>query len=187
MLRLNLPTEPYWVDLPAVGVRIKVRPLDSALYFAARSRAIRRAQEIQREAADLVEAGVTVGPLPDVNDPDAWSGYLEYMIAQAYGEMAIVDWEGVGDADGNPLPYSRETAGALMRVHQVAEQFISQYTAPYVQLGAEKNASGPALSGTSAAGAPTANAVATVTAPAAAAGPAPTGTGARTSSTNRKR
>ncbi len=187
MLRLNLPTEPYWIELSSVGVRLKVRPLDSALYFSARSRAIRRAQEIQREAADLIEAGVTVGDLPDTRDPDAWSGYLEYMIAQAYGEMAILDWEGVGDADGNPLPYSRETAGALMRVHQVAEQFIGQYTAPYVQLGAEKNGSAPAPSGTSAAGTPTASAAATVTAPAAAANPAPTGTAARTSNTNRRR
>ena len=29
VIRLNLPTEPYWLDLPP-GVRLHVRPLDEA-------------------------------------------------------------------------------------------------------------------------------------------------------------
>ena len=166
MLRIDLPKEPYWIDLPQAGVRLKVRPLDSALYFAARSRAVRRAYELRREERDLVDAGARVEDMPDLDDPDTSSGYIEFLLAQAYAEMGVIDWEGVGDADGNPLPFDKARLPQLVRVHHVAEQFISVYTGPYQQVVAEKNGSVPVPSGTSAAGTPTASDAGTATPPA---------------------
>ena len=40
MIRLGLKSEPYWLDL-LPGVRIKVRPFGTALFFAAQSAMVR--------------------------------------------------------------------------------------------------------------------------------------------------
>ena len=52
MIRLNLPTEPYWLDLP-LGVRLLVRPLDTAVYEACRYRAVRNAKRKGRPAPEV--------------------------------------------------------------------------------------------------------------------------------------
>ena len=41
---------------------------------------------------------------------------LALALARAMAGIAILDWEGVGDADGKPLPVSPEAAAALMDV-----------------------------------------------------------------------
>ncbi|MBI1207419.1 MAG: hypothetical protein GC191_09030 [Azospirillum sp.] len=51
MIRLDLPREPHWLDMPH-GVRLHVRPLDTATDAAARAAA----------AADLRERGESVPP-----------------------------------------------------------------------------------------------------------------------------
>jgi hypothetical protein len=184
MLRIDLPQEPYWLELPRARIRLRVRPLDAAVYFAARNRGIRRAAELARQAEDLTSAGARVQDCPDLKDPDTWAGYVEYLVAQAYGEMGVIDWEGIGDAEGNELAFTPALVPQLLRVHQVAEEFVALYTAPYQRLEAEKNASAPAPTGTSAAGTPTASAAATPTPPAAAANPATTATAAPTTNTS---
>ena len=50
MLRLNLKKEPYWMDLPS-GVRVRVRPLSTAIMNAAQSLVIKQIKEIQAEEA----------------------------------------------------------------------------------------------------------------------------------------
>ena len=126
MLRLNLAREPYWLDL-GHGVRLHVEPLTTALMMAAR-------------ADPAVEA------LPETAGQDQ----LALAMAQAVARRAVLDWEGVGDAEGNPLPVTPEGVTALLEVWPIFEAFQLGYVAKGLVLEQEKNVSAPSPSGTSA-------------------------------------
>jgi hypothetical protein len=126
MLRLNLAREPYWLDL-GHGVRLHVEPLTTALMMAAR-------------ADPAVEA------LPETAGQDQ----LALTMAQAVARRAVLGWEGVGDAEGNPLPVTPEGVMALLEVWPIFEAFQLAYVAKGLVLEQEKNVSAPSPSGTSA-------------------------------------
>jgi len=48
MLKLNIQTEPYWLEL-GIGVRVKVRPCTSPIFYAARALMNKRLTEIGEE------------------------------------------------------------------------------------------------------------------------------------------
>jgi hypothetical protein len=125
MLRLNLAREPYWLDL-GHGVRLHVEPLTTALMMAAR-------------ADPAVEA------LPETAGQDQ----LALAMAQAVARRAVLDWEGVGDAEGNSLPVTPEGTTALLEVWPIFEAFQLAYVAKGLVLEQEKNVSAPSPSGTS--------------------------------------
>ncbi len=126
MLRLNLAREPYWLDL-GHGVRLHVEPLTTALMMAAR-------------ADPAVEA------LPETAGQDL----LALAMAQAVARRSVLDWDGVGDAEGNPLLVTPEGITALLEVWPIFEAFQLAYVAKGLVLEQEKNASAPSPSGTSA-------------------------------------
>jgi hypothetical protein len=126
MLRLNLAREPYWLDL-GHGVRLHVEPLTTALMMAAR-------------ADPAVEA------LPETAGHDQ----LALAMAQAVARRAVLDWEGVGDAEGRPLPVTPEGVDALLEVWPIFEAFQLGYVAKGLVLEQEKNVSAPSPNGTSA-------------------------------------
>ena len=132
MLRLNLAREPYWLDL-GHGVRLHVEPLTTALMMAAR-------------ADPAVEA------LPETAGQDQ----LALAMAQAIARRAVLDWDGVGDAECNPLLVTPEGITALLEVWPIFEAFQLAYVAKGLVLEQEKNASAPSPSGTSAGAVPTA-------------------------------
>ena len=123
MLRLNLAREPHWLDL-GLGVRVRVEPLTTALMVAARS-------------------DPAVRDLPEGTADDA----VAVVFAKALAERAILDWEGVGDADGQPVPISPEGIAALLDVWPIFERFQLAYVAKGLELDAEKNASAPSPPG----------------------------------------
>jgi hypothetical protein len=133
MIRLELSTEPKWLELGR-GVRVKVLPPVSAI-----------ATEVWREMAEA-------GAFED--EPEIDAGVLE---AKAWARRVIVEWEGVGDAEGEvietPTP---ETVDALMDVPWVWLAFRALYVAPIHALEQEKNASPPSPNGSSAGAVPTA-------------------------------
>jgi hypothetical protein len=126
MLRLNLASEPEWLDLDH-GVRLRLLPCTSGVMAAARGSA-------------AVEALVATG---------ASEAELALVLAKAMAGIAILDWEGVGDADGVPVPVSPEAASALLDVWPLFEAFQARYVAKGLLLDQEKNASAPLPSGTS--------------------------------------
>jgi hypothetical protein len=83
MIRLDLKREPHWLDL-GHGVRVHVRPCTTALMMAARA-------EVQRAS------------LPPQNESEA-AGERTAALVKALGRLGIQDWEGVGDAEGEPVP-----------------------------------------------------------------------------------
>jgi hypothetical protein len=123
MITLDLTNAPRWLDL-LPGVRLKLRPLTTALMVSAR-------------ADPVVEA------LP----PEATTEELALAMAKAVARRAVLDWEGVGDADGNPVGVTPEGIDALLEIWPAFEAFQGAYVAKGLLLEQEKNASSPSPSG----------------------------------------
>jgi hypothetical protein len=126
MLRLNLTTEPRWLDL-GHGVRLRVAPLTTALMVASRN-----------------DAAVEVLPATASDEERA------LVFAKAIARRSVIGWEGVGDADGNPVPVTPAGIDALLEVWPIFEAFQASYVAKGLLLDAEKNVSAPSPTGTSA-------------------------------------
>ena len=148
MLRLNLARAPYWLDL-GHGVRVRVEPLTTALMVAARS--------------DPVVRG-----LPDTTGDDE----IAVVFGKALAERAILEWEGVGDSDGNPTPVTPEGIAALLDIWPIFERFQMGYVAKGLELETEKNVSAPSPTGSGAGATATAGPARPARAAAASAKPA---------------
>ena len=120
MLRLNLSTEPRWLDL-GHGVRLLVEPLTTAIMLAARS-----------DPTIVAAAGGA--------DGSASNDDLARIVAKAVARIVVKDWEGVGDEDGDPLPLTTEGIDALLELWPIFEAFQTKYIAGALILDAEKNA-----------------------------------------------
>ncbi len=127
MIRLNLTATPQWLDL-APGLRLLVGPLTTALMVSAR-------------------ADMAIESLPDTASTEE----LALAMAKAVARRAILDWEGVGDEDGNVVPVTPEGINALLEIWPVFEAFQTGYVAKGLILDAERNVSAPSPSGPSAA------------------------------------
>ncbi len=126
MLTLDLSNEPRWHDL-APGVRVKLRPLTTALMVATRSD-------------------------PDVEAvPDGTSDETRALIfAKALARRAVLDWEGIGDAGGNAIAPSPEAIDALLDIWPIFEAFQLVYVSKGLLLEQEKNVSALSPNGVSA-------------------------------------
>ena len=120
MLRLNLSTEPRWLDL-GHGVRLLVEPLTTAIMLAARS-----------YPTIVAAAGVA--------DGSASNDDLARIVAKAVARIVVKDWEGVGDKDGEPMAISHDGIDALLELWPIFEAFQTKYIAGALILDAEKNA-----------------------------------------------
>jgi len=120
MLRLNLSTEPQWLDL-GHGVRLLVEPLTTAIMLAARS-------------DPAIVAAATDAETSASNDD------LARIVAKAVARIVVRDWEGVGDEDGEPMAISHDGIDALLEIWPIFEAFQTKYIAGALILDAEKNA-----------------------------------------------
>ncbi len=125
MIRLDLSSEPKWLDLGA-GLRLHVLPVTTAIMVAARNDP---AVEALPEGASKEEQAL--------------------VMAKAVARRVVTGWEGVGDADGNPVPVTPEGIDALLDIWPVFEAFQTRCLAPHLMLEQEKNASAPSQTGTS--------------------------------------
>lgn len=126
MLTLDLTNAPRWLDL-LPGVRLKLRPLTTALMVSARS-------------------DTAIQALP----PEAAPEELAMIMAKAVARRAVLDWEGVGDVEGNPVPVTPEGIDALLDIWPAFDAFQSAYVAKWLLLEQEKNVSAPLPNGGSA-------------------------------------
>ena len=126
MIRLDLSPEPQWLDL-GHGVRLKLLPLTTALMVATRSDPA--VQDLDFESSNDTRAAIFAGAL---------------------ARRAVVNWDGVGDAEGNVLPVTPEGIDALLSLWPIFEAFNLHYVSRGMLLDAEKNASAPSPTGTSA-------------------------------------
>ncbi len=119
MLRLNLSTEPRWLDL-GHGVRLLVEPLTTAIMLAARS------------DPTIIAAAADAGGGASTDD-------LARIVAKAVARIVVKDWEGVGDEDGKLLPLTPKGIDALLELWPIFESFQTKYIAGALILDAEKN------------------------------------------------
>src|SRR5690606_32300773 len=99
MIRLDLSSAPKWLDLGA-GLRLHVLPVTTAIMVAARNDP---AVDALPEAASKEEQAL--------------------VMAKAVARRVVTGWEGVGDADGNPVPVTSEGIDALLDIWPVFETF----------------------------------------------------------------
>ena len=126
MIRIQLSPEPQWLDL-GHGVRLHLLPLTTALMVATRS-----------------------DPAVQELEPDASNDTRAAVFAAALARRAILDWDGVGDADGTAIAVSPEGIDALLSLWPIFEAFNLLYVSRGMLLDAEKNGSAPLPTGTSA-------------------------------------
>jgi len=126
MLTLDLTNTPRWHDL-APSLRVQLRPLTTALMVATRSDP---AVEAVPETASDEERAVA--------------------FAKALARRAVLTWEGIGDADGNPIDPSPDAVDALLDVWPIFEAFQLSYVSKGLLLEQEKNVSASLPSGPSA-------------------------------------
>jgi len=126
MLRLDLTTEPRWLDL-GHGVRLRLAPLTTALMVATRSDPA--VEAVPGEASDEERA---------------------VAFAKALARRAVLAWEGIGDADGHSIDPCPEAIDALLDVWPIFEAFQLTYVSKGLLLEQEKNASALSPNGPSA-------------------------------------
>lgn len=102
MLRLNLSREPAWHDL-GHGVRLLCAPITTAVRYQVRH----DPQVVASRGEAVDEDGL---PVLD----DLGRALLSLAAAKAMAKAIVLDWEGVGDADGNPTPLSHDGIEALL-------------------------------------------------------------------------
>jgi len=125
MLTLDLTNAPRWHDL-APGVRVQLRPLTTALMVSTR-------------------ADPEVENLPDTA-PDEERAMA---FARALARRAVLDWEGIGDAEGNLIDPSPVAIDALLDIWPIFEAFQLTYVSKGLLLEQEKNVSSPLPNGPS--------------------------------------
>ena len=121
MLKLNLSNESRWIDL-AGGVKIKAKPLTSVMMLAARN---------NPRVVALAKGRVDENVVQD----DA----VALEVAKIIGGMVIEDWDGVGDAAGEPVPVSQDWIDALFDLWPIFEAFQVGVVACAMLVDAEKN------------------------------------------------
>ena len=126
MIRINLSPAPQWLDL-GHGVRLLLLPLTTALMVATRS-----------------------DPAVQALEADASNDTRAAVFAAALARRAVVDWEGVGDADGTIIAVTPDGIDALLSLWPIFEAFNLHYVSRGMLLDAEKNGSAPSPTGTSA-------------------------------------
>jgi hypothetical protein len=112
MIRLDLSTEPKWLDLGS-GLRLHVLPVTTATMVAARN-------------------DPTVESLPK----DASQEEMALVMAKAVARRVVMDWEGVGDESGMPMSVTPEGIDALLDIWPVFEAFHTRCLAPHLMLHA---------------------------------------------------
>jgi hypothetical protein len=125
MIRLDLNNEPAWLDL-GHGVRLHLHPLTTAMMVASRN-------------------DPSVAALDESTTDEASA----LVFAKALARNAVLDWEGVGGANGATIPVSPEGIDALLDVWPLFEAFQIQYVAKGMVLDQEKNVSAPLPNGSS--------------------------------------
>lgn len=125
MLNLDLPTEPYWIDLPR-QVTVRIRPITTAIMAAAQATAARRLGAAKAAEAEL--------------DADMGRGLAFAFLVKALARHAILDWDGVGDSTGQPIAATAEAVERLMDLDDMAAAFWERATMPVHEVVTEGNA-----------------------------------------------
>lgn len=146
MLRLNLSNKPRRLEF-GDGFALILKPCTSAVMADARRDPLVVASmpQMQEQSDPEAAAAEFASFAGEVQDS------VGIAMAKAVARRCVIGWEGVGDEDGRPIKTpTPEGIDALMDLPVVFDRFQVKFMAPAMLLVSEKNASSPALNGTSA-------------------------------------
>ena len=127
MIRLNPSNQDKIIDLGG-GVELTCAPLTSAVFAASRN-----------DPAVIAMAAAGAGP------EEATLATIK-----AVARRVIKDWNGVGDADGNPIDPDPDRIDQLLDIWPLYDAFNARFCGPALILVAEGNGSAPLRNGISA-------------------------------------
>jgi hypothetical protein len=130
MFKLDLHSGPKWIDLGR-GVQFECAAMTT---------------EVRLEAAEVIGPPDEPGATPSQARQVAW--------AKAVAVQVVLDWTGVGDADGNEIDVSPEGIRAILDDIDFYFAFQTNYLTPALQVAEEGNGSAPSQTGNSEADAP---------------------------------
>lgn len=119
--------EPFWLDL-LPGVRVRVRPITVASMLVARE---------------------AVGKVYRDEDKTDLTARASMTLVRELAHRGIVEWEGVGTAEGEPAAVTSETVGELLDYWPAYDALDALYVTPALRRDEEKNASSNSPDGTS--------------------------------------
>lgn len=129
MLKLKpAATDLAWLDI-LPGVRVRVKPISVAMVLIGRDEAGKVFVENRVAAEADAEAG----------NPNVGT-HAGIALVRSLVHAGIVEWEGVGDAEGNPAPVTSENVDLLLDEWRAYDAFDRLYVGPALDRGAEKNA-----------------------------------------------
>lgn len=128
MIKLSsATTEPFWLDL-LPGVRVKVRPISVASMLVARE---------------------AVGRIYLDEDKTDLSARASITLVRELARRGIMEWEGVGTAEGEPASVTTETIDALLDNWPAYDALDALYATPALRRDEEKNELSNSPDGTS--------------------------------------
>ena len=150
MIRLGkMPRKPYDLDL-VYEVKVRVRPITTAVIESARAGAIRQLTLLREEIASIKEVGGEIAGLPDFDNEDIRNGLQQQHFIEALAVAGILSWEGVMDESGTkPAEVNPQTISDFMAIPAVARDFLAKYSEPYDEMVIEGNGLPTAPNGTS--------------------------------------
>lgn len=157
MLKLKFKNEPYWLDL-GMGVRVKVKPCTSSVFYEAKAYMNSKVADIAKRIKDVCENGAKDENLPNLEDITKREAFADQQLILGLALAGIIEWDGILEAETDekaPLTPAK-IEELFTNFWSVAETFRQQYCGIQEILEAEKNASTPEPSGTSAPGETTA-------------------------------
>lgn len=127
MIRLNMKSGPYWLDL-LDGVSVEVLPASATMMLEAHQEA---AAELDVAVDDTLPVGYSVA------------------YAKAVARRAILDWKGVEDDEGRAVAVTPEAVTAFIDMFPVFNAFRRKYVEQGREVREEGNGSPRSPKGTS--------------------------------------
>jgi hypothetical protein len=156
MLRLDIKKEPYWLEMQA-DVRLKVKPLTSALMHMAQAAAVRRMLAVQAERKARLESGADASDLPDLEIDLVRNAMSATTLHSELAIHSIIAWENVfAPGTETPAELTPEHIAELMEIWFINQEFGRKYARQLDLLETEGNDSRPDANGTSVTGRDTA-------------------------------
>lgn len=186
MLTLKLPTTPDKWDLGS-GVSITMRPLGPGLIERVHVE-LRAIMTRALAGEDLLDGiPVTTAALPDIRSEAGEEALRSLFFYISIAIAGIIEWEGIGDEEGNPIEPTPENIAILMiSENAIFDAFRQKFAEGWGALEQEGNASGPLQNGHSAKAPNTAKTVKSSARPARTGRKTKTAKSARSTKTPRK-
>ena len=153
MLKLNIPKEPYWLNV-GYGVKIKVKPCTSNIFYQAKAYMNDKISQTVKQYKEAKEVGADVSDFLDLNNPKIREAFADEHLTIGMALAGILEWEGILEAESDePAPVCEQKIEELFsNFWLIAENFRNQYCGVREILEAEKNDLAPDASGISAKG-----------------------------------